>query len=153
MDRSEIQAAQQKSRSKIAQNPPKVGDRCFARKETIKSKLDPRFNGPYKIIEITSTGNYQLDDATGFQVAGSFTLSKLKPYFNPGKISKTLRSQLFLGDKTENHETFYKVKWTTDDEYEWVAEDDFNAVELINSYCWIKMQIKQINKKTSRTPL
>ena len=133
-DKQLKQQEAQNRRHRIVKSTPKVGDTCYARIDSMKNKLEPRFNGPYQITEVTRLGNFKLKDATGTAVAGSFPLDKLKLFTDIEQFNANAEVAEILDDRTENNKTSYKVKWADGSGFEWVTEDDFNAVELLNRY-------------------
>ena len=96
-----------------------------------KTSLTHDSTSPYKITEATRLGNYKLTNATGKPVPGSFPIEKLKPFVDNEESQQNAEIADILADRVQNG------KWKDDDSEEWIAEEDFNAVELVNSY-WLR---------------
>ena len=54
-DKQLKQQEAQNRRHKIVKTTQKVGDTCYARIDSMKNKLEPRFNGPYQITALATS--------------------------------------------------------------------------------------------------
>jgi hypothetical protein len=146
-EKQRYQAEQQNKRFGTVSEKLDVGSKVYLLIEGMKNKLEPRFNGPYTVSEITRAGNYKLVDAND-KIVGSYPLHKLKPYFElDDKVDIEVKA--ILDDRTIGNGIQYKVRWA-DGEESWVDEADFNAVEMINNY-W-KQKPEPEKKKRGRPP-
>ena len=60
------------------EKPLDMGTVVYRKREGILKKLEPRFEGPFKIVKRTSKNNYILSDQTGVELPTTVPLHKLK---------------------------------------------------------------------------
>ena len=107
--------------------------------EGLKGKLEPHYRGRYFVLERTEHGNYKLKNAVGKELKTTYPISKLRPIIeDQDKPEESVEVEEILG-KRKNNETNlieYLVKWKEFDEThnEWLSEDKFDDVEIINEY-------------------
>jgi hypothetical protein len=75
--------------------------------------LGPKFKGSYKIVKVTESKNYKVQDSTGELIDGSYQRHKIKVIDNK---SKQTESNSYVVEKSLNHrivngQTEYFVKW------------------------------------------
>ena len=133
-----IQKNIQNKRNKITEKPLKVGTRVMLKTEGMRGKLEAKFHGRFKIKEVTDGGNYRLENAKGELLKGSYPVTKLRPIVENNSNDNSQEVERIL-DKRKNRKTDtieYLIKWKDfdDSENEWISEELFDGVELINSY-------------------
>ena len=99
------------------------------------NKLDLRYLGPYKVVEITKGGSYRLTDATG---------NILKRNFPPNLLKKSTLTQLtdsyyverIVDFKTENGKELFRVRWFgyTPNEDTWEPTESFDDPALLHNF-------------------
>jgi hypothetical protein len=135
---------QQEKQEKIQNNahntesePLPTGQSVYVKNDGLLTKLEPRFRGPYTVVEQTATGNYKLKDATGETVKFSVPRHKIKKMEKLDNNSESYEVEKILDHKEEPDGSFkFLVKWKNFDESEnsWVKDSDFNSKKLINKY-------------------
>ena len=55
-----------------------VGTIVMRKAEGLLKKIDARFKGPYKVVEVTRRQNYILEDVGGTRLVDAYPLHKLK---------------------------------------------------------------------------
>ena len=105
----------------------------FRKNDGMITKLEPRWVGPFKILDHDERGNYLLVDSLGEGVKGKFPLEKLRIV---GDVLEEDAAEVkeILKDRTINNKLEYLVSWKDGSENSWVNEDDFLQVEIINKY-------------------
>ena len=111
------------------------GTSVFIKNEGIISKLSPRYSGPYKVVRVTSSGNYVLENALQELVKMSYPRHKLKLVADlETEDSINLEVEKILDHKKVNDQMIYLVKWKNSDDTDWLPVDNFNTMEVINEY-------------------
>jgi hypothetical protein len=137
-DAQERQKDIQNKRTKPTEITLKKGTPVMLKVEGLRGKLENRYRGRYFVKEQTSGGNYKLENALGEELKQSFPISKLKPFIEDNnKPEDSVEIEAIL-DKRKNEDDIieYLVKWKnlSDDENEWVPEDHFDDVKIINDF-------------------
>jgi len=135
---------QQEKQEKIQNNANNVdpkplasGQPVYVKNDGLLTKLEPRYKGPYTVVEQTSTGNYKLKDATGEAVKFTVPRHKIKKIENLDNEKESFEVEKILDHKEEPNGSYkYLVKWKNydDSENSWVKDTDFDSKKLINKY-------------------
>ena len=117
------------------------------------SKLEPRYEGPYKILRRTTGGTYQLLDADGHILARNYAPNQLKlisgtPEFAPTAEVKSIKEHEELPDGSKQYLTQWKNKDIPD---MWVHYNDFQDTEIIRAYHDRLIKEQQRSKKHRAT--
>ena len=98
-------------------------------------KLEARYRGPYKIIGITETNNYILEDVLGKKLENTLPLHKLKICSNK-EGAKFYEVEKILDHKVVNKKKLYLVKWKNFDDTanSWEPPENFANLKVIDSY-------------------
>lgn len=108
--------------------------------EGLSGKLEPKFQGRYKVKGIAFGGNYVLESATGKKLKKNYPITKLKPIFeddNKVEISAEIEHILGKRKNPDNDKIEYLlVKWKDfdEDQNEWVPTENFDDLKIINEY-------------------
>ena len=100
------------------------------------TKLEPRWIGPYKVVDNDSLGNYLLINQTNVGYEKKVPLEKLKivndkQYENVDDIQEIKK---ILNDRTRDNKIQYFVRWKGKLNDSWVNEEDFNQVDITHTY-------------------
>ena len=105
----------------------------------IQGKLQPKYNGIYRITGHTKHGNYRLETLNGVQLKNSFISSRLK--LVPEDIEEDddeahVEVDHIVKHRKYNRKLEFLVKWKDRPESEnsWVSEADFDTVQCIEEY-------------------
>ena len=107
----------------------------------IQGKLQPKYNGIFKIVDVTSHGNYKLVNERNQPLKQSFLHSSLKKVPNDVELEDDLEHcevDCILNHRTRNKQLQYLVKWRDTDEQTWEPEYHFDTKECIEEY-WQKL--------------
>ena len=142
-NRNEFQVKQKKvqdSSHQLAKEPFKVGDLVTIKALKIQGKLQPRYNGVFKIDSITSHGNYRLKNDKNEFLKQSFLHSRLKKVPIDVELDEDEHCEVecILKHRTRNKQLQYLVKWKDTDEQTWEPEYHFDTTECIEEY-WQKL--------------
>ena len=76
--KQELQKKHQDQSHKVTEDKLEVGQLVTIKALKSQGKLQPRFNGIFKIIGISRNGNYRLETMSGVELKQAFISSKLK---------------------------------------------------------------------------
>ena len=122
-------------RSKLVEIP--VGEFVILRNEERKDTLDPRYQGPYKVMSRTPTGAYSLEDRMGLILLNNYPMSALQPlssYAPPD--NKNYEVKAIMQHKKVKGGYEYLVRWKgyNADQDTWEPARNFNTKEAIDVY-------------------
>ena len=136
----ERQAKIQNNRTNPTEQTLKQGDVLMVKCEGLLGKLESRYHGRFFVKSQTKKGNYILLNILGKELERSYPITKLKPILEDESIleMESVEIEKIL-NKRKNNDTNkmeYLVKWKNLDETEneWVPEDHFVELKLINEY-------------------
>jgi len=131
---------------KIAKEPFKINDLVTVKAMKIQGKMQPKFNGIFRIDSITSHGNYKLKNNRGELLKQSFLHSRLKKIPNEIELEEEehLEVESLLNHRTKNGELQYLTLWK-DGEQSWEPEYHFDTTEVIEDY-WSNIRNKSNSK-------
>ncbi|CAF1096574.1 unnamed protein product [Brachionus calyciflorus] len=115
----------QTKRTKPLIDSLEIGTPVFIKNEGILGKLENRYSGPYTILNVTSSGNYELMDSGNVKLRMSYPLHKLKIIKNPSDLtSESFEVEKIVEKRTVDNETEYLVKWKDcpDEEKTWLKK-------------------------------
>lgn len=110
------------------------GTIVYRRNDGIISKLAPRWLGPYKIFDHDERGNYFLQDETGSGLTQKYPIEKLKIVAKEVFDQNVGEVECILNDRTKNNKVEYLIRWKENKKHEWINEDRFETVDIINKY-------------------
>ncbi|RNA25454.1 hypothetical protein BpHYR1_034492 [Brachionus plicatilis] len=119
------------------------------RNDGIISKLAPRWLGPYKIFDHDERGNYFRQDETGSGLTQKFPLEKLKIVEKEVFDTNVGEVECILDERTKNNKIEYLIKWKENKKQEWISEDRFETVDIINKY-WKGKQLSKNNEDVAK---
>ena len=113
-------------------------------KPNFRSKMDPIYEGPYKVVRKTQAGTYVLKDTTGENMPKSYPVSQLKPVIEKaGNEKVTFEVEAIVAHKTDpkTNKYIYRVKWLEyDSTYNtWEPAENFYSQKVIEEY-WNKIR-------------
>ncbi|CAF1063141.1 unnamed protein product, partial [Brachionus calyciflorus] len=126
---------QNRSQNTISDKIP-IGRTVFLKSEGLLSKLEPRFKGPYKIIEHTKGGNYTVENALKETLAESFPRHKIK----------VVEDYKNLPDESAEVEKIIKHKDVDKDKYFLYESLRTEHVKLTRDECYIMVKSKKCNE-------
>ncbi len=137
--KQKIQKRQQDSTHRVTQEPLDIGQLVTIKSLQIKGKLQPVYNGIYRITGTTRNGNYLLETETGKPLKSSFISSRLK------KVSEAVEEddpnahcevEQILAHSRRKGKYSYLVKWKNKPESEnsWEPEENFDTPMTIEEY-------------------
>ena len=113
--------------------------------EGLKGKLENRYRGRFWIVDRTKMGNYIIKNAKGEILKEQFALNKLKPInIDDSELSKeSYEIEEIIDSRNNKGKLQFLVKWKnySDEENEWIGEEMFDTVEIIDEY------FKRIHRK------
>ena len=132
----EKQRDQQNLAKNILDKPLEIGTTVYVKIEGLIGKLEPRFRGPYTVVRMLQNGNYKLKNALGVELKTSYPLHKLKVTAQDEEPNNHYEIEKILDHRKHGPKFEYSVKWKDyDDSYnEWINEDKFDTLEIINKY-------------------
>jgi hypothetical protein len=103
----------QNQSKRVDAEPLKTGQCVYIKNDGLLTKLEPKYKGPFTVIEQTSTGNYKLKDATGQQIERTVPRHKLKKVVCMEESEKeSFEVEKILNHKEDqNGNIMYWVKW------------------------------------------
>jgi hypothetical protein len=112
-----------------------IGTPVRLRTQGLRGKLENRYRGKYYVHEIKSGGNYILRSVTGEILKESYPIAKLRPIPAEPEDDQ-VEVEKILDHRMVNNKYEFFVKWKnlSELENEWIKEDDFGTVEIINDY-------------------
>jgi len=139
VNRCEYQTRQKKiqdNNHQVTNKPFEIGQLVTIKSLKIQNKLQPKYNGIFKIVEITSHGNYKLENENGEILRNSYFHSRLKPVNNEIDLEEEEHCEVekILKHRTRNKTLQYLVKWMNSDEQTWEPEYHFDTREVIDEY-------------------
>ena len=132
----EIQKANQDKQHNILDKSLPLGTTVFIKNEGILRKQDPRFRGPYKVVEVTKRKNYFLEDSVGARILDAYPLHKLKTTANELMMEKDAIDKI-VSHRMLNDNFSFLIQWKDDKKKKsWVTEDQLTRdySELIKDY-------------------
>jgi hypothetical protein len=136
-----IKEAQEKQKDKQNKRTKRIirthlekGTIVYRKNDGIINKLEPRWIGPYKIFDYDERGNYSLIDSLGTGLSQKFPLEKLKIVDKNQYDDNVSEVKRILNDRTRNNVIEYLVEWKDKSTKEWISENEFQTVEIINDY-------------------
>ncbi len=150
-----IAAAQEKqniiqdSRHLVTEIPPEIGTSVMIKNDGIIGKLEPRYHGRYTVVDQAKGGNYRLRDALGNILPITYPIQKLKFYEeDTSKPMESVEIERIIDKRKIDHVNQYLVKWKNlpASENEWVREDHFDDMKLVNEFNNSKYE--HLNKPT-----
>jgi transposase InsO family protein len=130
-----------------------IGSYVMTKVDVPKGKGSARYEGPFKVLRRTRGGSYELQDLDGLLMPRKYAPSQLKP-INPSDHEETeepsYRVEKILSDKQEGGIRFYLVKWEgyEDSSNSWVAESDFDDIEIIRNYWKEKITTSKSHRRS-----
>jgi hypothetical protein len=123
-------------RAKLVDIP--IGEYVILRNEERKDTLDPRYQGPYKVLSRTPTGAYALEDQQGLVLPNNYPTSALQllsSYQPPDGINYEVKA-ILAHRKTKAGGYEYKVRWKGygEEDDTWEPPSSFNTKEVIDVY-------------------
>ena len=133
-----VQKAIQDNSHKLAKDPFKIDDLVTVKAMKMQGKMQPKFNGIFRIASITSHGNYKLTNDRGDVLKQSFLHSRQKKIPNDVELEEEehLEVEAINDHRTKNGELQYLTLWK-DGEQSWEPEYHFDTTEVIEEY-WAK---------------
>ena len=158
--REELSSAQQKQKEaynkKHRKKEYKIGDQVMMfdpkTPEGLTPKLVRKWQGPFKIQEVTGQQTYKLVDSEGNQFPSTVHVQRLKPFTTrqvddqpqdedeeeKNKVDETEQYEVeaICGKRIVDHKIEYLVKWKgyPDSENSWVQAKNMDAARLIKTY-------------------
>ena len=82
-----------------------IGQTVYLKCEGLLSKLEPRFKGPYKIVEITRRGNYKVENSLKEKLPESYPRHKIKVVEDDKRLPEdSAEVEKIIKHKTINNE-------------------------------------------------
>ena len=114
-----------------------IGTTVFVKNEGILNKLEAAYKGPYKVIAITESLNYELEDTFNQKLEHSYPRHKLKVVESIGKDGeKTFEVEKIIKHKQRGNKMWYFVKWRgyKENENSWIPAENFNSYKVVQEY-------------------
>jgi hypothetical protein len=122
--------------------------------EGLKGKLENRYRGKFEIAGYTRVGNYLLKNFKGEILRQHYAANKLKPIIpeDPDDGRETYEVEKILDSRNEKGKIEYLVRWKGlgPEEDEWLGEEFFDTVEVINEYY---KNIHRIDQQETNSPI
>ena len=153
-DKQVVQKATQDKQHVTVEESLEPGTKVYVKREGLLGKLEPRYEGLYIVIRMTSKGNYELQDCLDQEAKKTYPLHILKVVEDVERESeKNVELDRILDHRRAKKGFDYLVKWKDGSEDSWVHESDFNTVEIINEYKnMIKSQNVRGETKKDKSP-
>jgi len=131
----------------VIQTKPLCPGVCVYKKvEGLQNKLEPRFCGPFFIVNQTARGNYRIKNALGEEELESIPLHKLKVVETTEDLPEdSAEVEKILNHRLEAGEMVYLVKWKHLPE----SENSWVPVSTSMNLRWSK-SITRVSKTTKR---
>ncbi|CAF0945051.1 unnamed protein product [Brachionus calyciflorus] len=85
----------------------RIGQTVYLKCEGLLSKLEPRFKGPYKIVETTRRGNYKVENSPKEKLPESYPRHKIKVVEDDKRLQEdSAEVEKIIKHKTINNENF-----------------------------------------------
>ena len=132
-----IQQKMIKSRRSM-KSPYPIGSFVTAINFNKSSKLEPKWEGPFKIVAVNRSGSYTLRDTDGEIIPLNFVSSQLKLVASDNNDSFEIEK--ILDDRKVNNLQEYLVKWKgySSLHNSWEHVSNFNDHHIISSYWKLK---------------
>lgn len=144
------QRKQQDKHQLVQEKRLEVGTQVYVKTMGIQSKLANKYKGPFTIIEVTTNGNYILENELKEVMYDRYPLSRLKVIEKVSDIEN--EEEIFHIDKilkhrAKNNDFEYLVKWKnySNKHNSWEPKTSFLEMDAITNY-W-----KKINATTKKT--
>ena len=122
------------------------GTMVMALDPTRASKLDPRYEGPYKILRCNRGGAYEIQDMTGETLKRRFPPGALKQVSNKlAEQDPVYEVQAILEHRGPAHAREYLVRWKgyTNAHDSWEPSSHFEQQRIIADYWDRRMPLRQ----------
>ena len=138
--KQEYQKEIQDKRNQVQDKPLEKGTKVTIKVLKLQGKINPNYLGTYTVGGQTKHGNYYLENDKGKRLAQAYPLDRLKVITSEidPKSDASLAEEII--DARFRHGIWeYLTKWPESQEKvdTWVAENDFNNTQIIESY-WNK---------------
>ena len=131
---------------------PTVGDSVMTIDHLKNSKLMPRYEGPYTVVEKTKGGSFKLLDKDQSLLKRAYTTSQLKliskKRFSEEKtienVTKSYVVEKIVKHRGKEDDLQYLVKWKNypASQNTWESYDNFDDVNIIRTY-WKNLKKKK----------
>jgi len=116
-----------------------IGSFVMVRDPIHSGALDPKYEGPFKVIRRTTHGTYTLMDKTNSTIPRNFAPEQLKlvtqALDGPDDSEDHYEIEAILShNRTDGGEILYKVKWKGYDEISDIPYEAFNSKATVNRY-------------------
>ena len=133
----------------------KPGTLVMLKVEGLKGKLENRYHGKFTILKQTSHGNYRLLNALNNEMKETYPIHKLKIIQeDEEKPTESVEIEKILNKRVNNttNKVEYLVKWVDFDDThnEWLSEEYFDELKLINEY---NKSIHRLNQPEITSPI
>ena len=120
----------------LVEFPP--GSYVMAREEVMEGRLDPKYDGSFKVIRKTEFSSYELEDMTEEKVSCNFAPEQLKHVTQA--LDSESQEHYEIDETLEDKETVegmrYLVKWKNHSEMfnSWIASELYDSPVTIHRY-------------------
>ena len=113
-----------------------VGDSVMTVDLLRSSKLSPKYEGPFQVVEKTKGGSYRLLGKDGQLLKRAFPPEQLKLVSQDESASSSYVVEKLLDHRTRSGSYEYLVKWQGygEEDSTWEAASQFDDVEIIRKY-------------------
>ena len=132
-----------------------VKDPKYVQPKSIKPTLEGTYIGPFRVIGMTPSNNYVLQDDTGDVVGRSVPIDQIKFYDYPGSKTDKEFGQYYplekiLADKKDDktNETLVLVKWKGYEEPWWIPTSHIRDTPILERY--YKAKSTRVTKKSKK---
>jgi hypothetical protein len=135
------QKKQQDNNQNVQFEQLEVGSIVYVKTMGIQSKMAPRYRGPFKVVQVTTNGNYILENTLGERMFDTYPLSRLKVIKEGDEESQqqVFRVQKIIEHRAVGDDFEYLVKWKdfSNKHNSWEKKENFQELEMITNY-WKK---------------
>lgn len=134
---------------KVIEDELPAGTMVMLKKEGLLKKLEPKYDGLYKVIRRTGKFNYVIEDADDNKTQKTVPLRKLKIVErDKTHYEQSAEVEEILKRRTRNNQFEYWVVWKKDKSKSWVPEKDFNSMKLVDEFNSNNPPRKRVRPKT-----